>query len=80
MRLTITDDGRYQTDNELDAFNFIDDEIHRGMVQVCSGGQWESVCYSELWGSEDATAACRQLEFSPFGERVNSFVITLVSY
>ena len=63
----LTGEQLYETEGELDSFNFIDDEIHRGRLEVCEGGQWESVCYDESWGNEDATVACNQLGFSSYG-------------
>ena len=66
----LTGEQLYMTEGELEEFNFIDDEIHRGRLEVCrGGGGWESVCYQESWGNGDATVACPQLGFSPFGKR-----------
>ena len=58
----------YLTEGELDDFYFISDQIHRGRVEVCLDGNWGSVCYNEQWNNDEATVACRQLGFSPFGE------------
>lgn len=33
----------------------------RGRLEVCSGGQWGSVCYSDKTTNDVATVACRQL-------------------
>ena len=65
----LTGEELYLTEAELESFNFIDDEIHRGRLEVCSGeGRWESVCYQETWQNEDATVACSLLGFSRFGK------------
>ena len=37
-----------------------------GRVEVCVDGAWGTVC-SDLWGSEEASIACRQLGFSQTG-------------
>ena len=34
-----------------------------GRVEVCSGGQWKSVC-NNMWGSEEAAVVCGQIGFS----------------
>ena len=58
----------YITEGDLEDFYFINDEIHRGRVEVCVNGIWGSVCYNEQWGDGEASVGCRQLGFSPFGE------------
>ena len=64
----LTAEELYITEGDLDGFYFIRDEIHRGRVEICMGGEWGSVCYDNSWGNVDATVACRHLGFSPFGE------------
>ena len=63
----LTADQLYLEEGEIERFSFIDDEVHRGRVEVCVSGEWESVCYSDSWSNEDATVACANLGFSPYG-------------
>ena len=67
----------YLTEGDLEEFYFINDEIHRGRVEVCVNGTWGSVCYNALWGDDEATVVCRQLGFSPFGENMRTYVYRL---
>ena len=62
-------DDLYLYEGDLNDFYFIKDELHRGRVEVCTDGEWSSVCYDEQWGNEEASVACRQLGFSSFGEQ-----------
>ena len=38
-----------------------------GRLEFCYGGVWGTVC-RDLWGTADATVACRQMGFLDFGE------------
>ena len=68
----------YLTEGDLEDFYFINDEIHRGRVEVCVNETWGSVCYNELWGDDEATVVCTQLGFSPFGENMHTYVYWLL--
>ena len=46
---------------------FISNQLARGRVEICIGGQYGAVCNTG-WGNTDATIVCRQLGFSSYGE------------
>ena len=39
----------------------------RGRVEVCLNNTWGTICGSTEWSNNEASVACRQLGFSPFG-------------
>ena len=63
----LTAEQLYLMENQLQSFYFIDDEIHRGRLEICVNGTWGAVCYDGTWSNVDARVACGQLGFSSFG-------------
>ena len=58
-------DSVYQNEN-IDENYFIKDELARGRVEVCIGGNYGTVC-DDNWGITDASVVCYKLGFSRYG-------------
>ena len=45
------------------------DQLSRGRVEVCLGGQFGTVC-SQPWSNKEASVVCRSLGYSPYGNAI----------
>ena len=59
--LAVAFTGCYQGSVQL-----IGGSSYYGIVRVCIGGEWGTVCNSG-WDNNDAAVVCRQLGYSPYG-------------
>ena len=57
----------YRSEANYPANFFISNQLSRGRVEVCIGGQYGAVCNTG-WGNTDASVVCKQLGFSSYGE------------
>ena len=52
-------------DDYTNEYNDMDERLI-GRVEVCVGGNYSTVCDDE-WDNNDASVACTQMGFSPYG-------------
>ena len=52
--------------SKLPAYDLIKDQVSRGIVTVCVGGQYGTVC-DDAWDNRGASVVCQQLGFAAYG-------------
>ena len=57
----------YEGLTDYDGAFYIKDELSRGRVEVCVGGEFVTIC-EDSWNNQAASVVCRQLGFSAYGE------------
>ena len=67
-------DGSIQLkiDKGSEYYSGSNNQLSRGRVEMCMDARFGVVC-SKTWDNHDASVACRQLGFSPYGEECVHF-------
>lgn len=69
----------YEGLSQYDSIDIYDkDGLRAGRLEVCLEGKFVTICNAQ-WDNHDASAACRQLEFSSYGRFCASIVTVIAS-
>ena len=68
VRLLVGEGDAYYQDDVMYSDYFYDKNgLVGGRIEICLGGRYGTIC-DDFWDKQDASVACRQLGFSPYGE------------
>ena len=63
-----TNQDFYLGRSQVAPLDYINMYLSHGRVEVCINGSYGSVCNSPPWDNNGASAVCKQLGFSSYGE------------
>lgn len=46
-----------------------------GLIEICVNGIWGTIC-RDSWGNVEASIACKQLGYSPYGTFINNINVS----
>ena len=75
-----TNQNFYLGRSQLNQFDYTNMYLSRGRVEVCINGSYGSVCSSPSWDNNGASAVCKQLGFSPYGEDLMFVQVSKLSF